>query len=114
MTDRSELTTVGHKTAELMCVLEQLAELLDSDGAHSWAVWMRKARAKLPESVDDGIAYLRSAYGGMGSFNDLVLGQRAHDGGFSWKPGYRELNEAFDTLRYQAAQLADEIRRARR
>lgn len=73
---------------------------------------MRKARALLVNADYRGIEYLLSAYGGMGSLNDLVLGQGSFDGVFAWKPGYVELNEAFDLLRGQAATLANAIRRA--
>ncbi|WP_446739925.1 DUF6966 domain-containing protein [Pseudomonas sp. TH31] len=72
---------------------------------------MRKARTLLVNADYRGIEYLLSAYGGMGSLNDLVLGQESVDGVFAWKPGYVELNEAFDLLRGQAATLANAIRR---
>ncbi len=101
---------MGPKTEELIGVLDQLATLLESDGAVRWSVWMRKARARLLDSDYSGIEYLLSAYGGMGSLNDLVLGQSRVDGLFAWRPGYVELNETFSELREHAAQLARAIR----
>ncbi|MHC8401677.1 DUF6966 domain-containing protein [Pseudomonas sp. MDT1-17] len=103
---------MGPKTEELICVLDQLATALESDGDARWSLWMRKARALLLDSDYSGITYLLSAYGGMGSFNDLILGQSYDDGVVSWKSGHVELNEKFDKLRNEAAQLADEIKRS--
>ncbi|MNP82658.1 hypothetical protein D3C76_1813750 [compost metagenome] len=57
-----------------------------------------------------GIEYLLSAYGGMGSLNDLILGQNYVDGTLSWKPGHVELNEKFIELRDKAEQLANAIK----
>ena len=103
---------MGPKTEELISVLEQLATLLENDGDTHWSLWMRKAQARLLDSDYSGITYLLSAYGGMGSFNDLVLGQSYDDGVFSWKPGHVELNQRFDKLRSDAAHLADAIKRS--
>lgn len=103
---------MGPKTEELICVLDQLATVLESDGDTHWSFWMRKARARLLDSDYSGIEYLLSAYGGMDSLNDLILGQSYVDGVFSWKPGHVELNEKFIELRNKAAQLADAIRRS--
>jgi len=103
---------MGPNTEELIEVLEQLAVLLEGDGDVHWSQWMRRARALLVSSDYRGVEYLLLAYGGMGSFNDVVLGQGSVDGVWAWKPGYVELNEAFDSLRGQAASLAGAIRRA--
>ena len=103
---------MGPKTKELVCVLEQLATVLESDGNTLWSLWVRKARARLLDSDYSGITYLLSAYGGMSSFNDLILGQSYDGGAFSWKPGHVELNKRFDKLRDDAAQLAAGIKRS--
>ena len=102
---------MGPKTEELICVLDQLAAMLESDGDTHWSLWMRKARARLMNSDYSGIEYLQSAYGGMGSFNDLILGQSDENGVLCWKPGHVELNERFDELRNDAAKLVDFIKR---
>jgi hypothetical protein len=102
---------MGPKTEELICVLDQLAAMLESDGDTHWSLWMRKARARLMDSDYSGIEYLQSAYGGMGSFNDLILGQRDENGVLCWKPGHVELNERFDELRNEAAKLVELIKR---
>jgi hypothetical protein len=102
---------MGPKTEELICVLGQLAAMLESDGDTHWSLWMRKARARLMDSDYSGIEYLQSAYGGMGSFNDLILGQSDENGVLCWKPGHVELNERFDELRNEAAKLVELIKR---
>jgi hypothetical protein len=102
---------MGPKTEELICVLDQLAAMLESDGDTHWSLWVRKARARLMDSDYSGIEYLQSAYGGMGSFNDLILGQSDENGVLCWKPGHVELNERFDELRNEAAKLVELIKR---
>jgi len=100
------------KTLELIGVLDELADVLESDGNMHWGSWMRKARARLLNSDYSGIEYLLSAYGGMGSLNDVVLGQNCKDGAFEWKPGHVELNEKFTELSSKAWKLADMIKRS--
>src|ERR1051326_700100 len=99
------------KTSELIRVLSQIAALLQSDGENHWRAWMLKAKASLEGSDYSGIEYLLSAYGGMGSFNDLILGQTMENSAFAWKQGYVELNEKLDALRGEAWQLAQAIKR---
>ena len=103
---------MGTETKELIGVLDQLALLLESDGETHWSVWIRKVRTRLLNDDASAIEHFRAAYGGMGSFNDLVLGQSQIDGVFCWKPGYVELNEKFSELRDKAAQLADSLGRS--
>lgn len=94
---------------ELFHILDQLVTVLENDGDAHWNAWMRKAQTPLVGSDYAGITYLLSAYGGMSSFNDVVLGRRYDKGVFSWEPGHLALNEKIDKLRNEAAQLAEEI-----
>lgn len=103
---------MGTETEELISVLDQLALLLESDGEAHWSMWVRKIRIRLLDADEFAVEHLRAAYGGMGSLNDLVLGQSQVDGVFCWKPGYIELNEKFSDLRAKAAKLADSLRRS--
>ena len=102
---------MGQMTEQLIDVLDQLAIVLESDGATDWSQWMRKAKAHLMNSDYYGVEYLLSAFGGMGSLNDLILGQHHVDGVWAWKPGHVELNTRFDALRSEAAALASAIKR---
>lgn len=103
---------MGKRTEELIDVLDQLVKVLESDGEMHWSRWMRKARTLLIDSDYSGITYLLSAYGGMGSFNDLVLGQIANEGPYAWAPGQVEMNDNLQELRDRCAQLAFEIQRS--
>jgi hypothetical protein len=97
---------VGGETKELIAVLEELATLIEADGQTHWSAWMREAQLCLRGSDYSGVEHLLSAYGGMGSFSDLVIGQTYRDGVFAWKPGAEEINTRLNTLRSRAYQLA--------
>lgn len=87
---------LGPKTRQLVSVLEDLeAHLTDREelGDSFWAARLLEARRRLVGSDYSGILYLLSLFGGMGSFNDLLL------------------TPAPDRLRSQAFMLADAIRR---
>lgn len=101
---------MGQKTQELICVLADLALVLEGDGEAQLAVSIRRMQARLIDSDYAGIEALLSAYGGMGSFNDLVLGQCYEGGKFSWKVGHVALNERFSALRSRAWALANAIK----
>ena len=103
---------MGPKTTELVNVLAELAAALESDGDEHWRAWMLRAKACLEQADYSGIEYLLSAYGGMGSFNDLVVGQTSVNGCFAWKPGHVELNNRVDVLRSKAWELAQAIKRS--
>lgn len=58
---------------DLADLLESTSDFLLKHGVHSWATWLAKD-AKLIRGGDYyGIEHLLSAFGGMGSLNDLVL-----------------------------------------
>ena|SRR5690348_9237122 len=97
---------------ELIETLDELAEVLDSDGASRWSSWMRTSAQRLGNGDLSGVEHLLRAYGGMGSINDLILGQTTQNGSFAWKPDYVALNERFEALRSKAWQLAQHIRRS--
>ena len=97
---------------ELIETLDELAELLDSDGASRWGSWMSTSAQRLGNGDLSGVEHLLRAYGGMGSINDLILGQTTQNGSFAWKPGYVALNERFESLRNKAWRLAQHIRRS--
>ena len=99
------------KPDELLATLDELIRLLESDGEGHWSNWLRKSRARLLNSDYSGIEHLLSAYGGMGSFNDLVICQSYENGEFKWKEGHVEKNNRLDELRGKAWELADHIRR---
>jgi len=99
-------------TKELIDVLGELITLLESDGNRHWSGWMQRAKSRLERLDYSGAEYLLSAYGGMGSFNDLILGQTQLNGQFAWKPAHVELNDRLDELRGKAWQLAQWVKKA--
>lgn len=103
---------MGPKTQELIGVLNELASILEGDGNAHWSGWIQNARTRLLNSDYSGIEYLLSAYGGMGSLNDVVLGQSYKEGVFAWKPEHIKLNEKFTALSSKAWELADAIKRS--
>lgn len=82
----------------LIDVLDALIQVLEQDGDTHWSAWMRRAKSRLAQGDDRGADDLLGAYGGMGSFNDLILGQSYQDGRFAWKPGYAETQRAVGRL----------------
>jgi hypothetical protein len=59
--------------ARLAALMEDAATLLATYDSTEWAVWLRE-NARLVSKLDfHGVQRLLAAYGGMGSFNDLLL-----------------------------------------
>jgi hypothetical protein len=107
-----DMPSMGPKTTELMKVLDELVALLERDGETKWRAWIQKAQSRLADSDYSGIQVLLGAYGGMGSFNDLVLGQSFENGIFAWKSGHEQLNNDLEKLREKAWSLATAIKRS--
>ena len=98
------------KLEELLKILDELIRLLEEDGEQHWSQWMRQSRERLLNSDYSGIEHLLSAYGGMGSFNDLILCQSYENGKFRWIDGHIEKNNRLNVLRSKAWELANEFR----
>ncbi|NOU14986.1 MAG: hypothetical protein HOO92_13655 [Methylococcaceae bacterium] len=101
---------MGPKTTQLIAVLEQIGQLLDSDGEKHWRKWLASVRSQLINSDYSGVEYLLDAYGGMGSFNDLVIGQVMVGGRLSWQTDAQEANDKLSALRGEAYELAQYIK----
>jgi hypothetical protein len=56
---------------QLLTVLEPLAILLRENGEKRWAGWIEKSTRHLQAGDLHGVDHLLSAYGGMGSINDI-------------------------------------------
>ena len=90
-------------------VLRDLIALLDADGEELWRAWMASSLKALEGNDLSGAEDLSKSFGGMGSFNDLVIGQRTKGDGFEWAPGFQEANDQLNKLRTQAFKLTKEI-----
>ena len=85
---------MGPKTKKLLLLLDEAVPLLrQHPGGDHWADWMSKAAARIRKSDFEGILGVLGAYGGMGSFTDLIL------------------DDTLDRLREEIYTLADQIRR---
>jgi hypothetical protein len=54
-------------------LLESTIELLNRYGVRGWGSWFSESIALLRQNPSTGIDKVLNSYGGMGSFNDLVI-----------------------------------------
>ena len=101
---------LNSKYKELVQILDQIIDLLEADGEAHWLEYMTTTRKLLLKADRSGIEHLLGAYGGMGSFNDLVIGQSKAHGVFQRKPSAQENNGKLASLRSRAYELAGMIR----
>lgn len=94
----------------LLHTLDALVALLEGEGEAYWAAWMRRAREQIKDGDAAGLSRVLGAYGGMGSLNDLVVGQTYVDGVFAWTDDAAERNETLSALRHTAWTLAHALR----
>jgi hypothetical protein len=95
------------KIQQLIFILEQIAHLLVTHGEHHWSAWITRDITTMKNHNANGIVHLLSAYGGMGSFNDLWLcstnGHRIDDSEVI------KVNDKLSALRSEAYALAKEM-----
>ena len=58
---------------ELLSTTDALGGLLQRYGERHWADWVIRDRERIREGDASGIDHLLSAYGGMGSLNDVLI-----------------------------------------
>ena len=100
------------KAKQLEEKLDELITLLKSDGETHWSKWMSGAKNRIERRDAGGLDRILEAYGGMGSFNDLILGHRVVKGQFQFKAGANEMNLRLSQLRTDIYTLTKELRRA--
>lgn len=61
------------RVARLLATMEEAAALLRAHGQPGWATWLERDLYRIADGDRGGIEHLLSAYGGMGSLNDVVL-----------------------------------------
>jgi hypothetical protein len=100
---------MGAKTKSLIETLTELSSLLRQHDEQHWASWIDSDLRRIGSGDLNGVTHLLSAYGGMGSFNDLVLhpanGHRVDTASIV------RVNDALSLLRSRAWILADQISR---
>lgn len=100
---------MGPKTRELCDRLRETVELLTNVGADYWADWLDESLSRIQLSDLSGVDYLLRAYGGMGSFNDLMI-TRSNGHSVSEADG-QEINMRLEVLRSALYELAADVRR---
>ncbi|MCP4143609.1 MAG: hypothetical protein GY755_25535 [Chloroflexi bacterium] len=99
------------KVEELSKILESIIAILAWDDEKHWQETIIKIKQDLDDAkIASAIRRLLGIYGGMGSFNDLVIGQNYKNGEFAWKDGAKEKNAELSTLRTKAYDLAIALR----
>jgi hypothetical protein len=99
-----------NERVQALCqVLRELIATLNKDGETHWRDWMATSLAALEANDQRGVQHLKGAYGGMGSFNDLVIGQRMGEDGLAWTADATSINDQLDALRTRAYVLATDI-----
>jgi len=63
--------------------LDETVALLQKHALEHWAKWLLEDSSWLRKGDFHGIVHLLSAFGGMGSINDLVLPERKDDARFT-------------------------------
>jgi hypothetical protein len=100
---------MGPKTAELCERLRETSALLKRSGEFHWSAWLDASLDRIENHDLSGVDHLLGAYGGMGSFNDLILtyvnGHTVPD------VEVRSVNDRLDVLRSAMHELACEVRR---
>jgi len=69
---------------ELLSALEQTIALLRGSGQLQWAERLEKDRSLIQGDDFYGVEHLLQAFGGMGSFNDLVLQPASKNAELKW------------------------------
>lgn len=59
--------------ADLLSKLDRSVAFLERVGEDKWAAWLRADMTRLKAGDAYGLEHLLSAFGGMGSLNDLVI-----------------------------------------
>lgn len=88
--------------------LDELAQFLAAHSAPFWADWISKDAARVRQGDGYGVTNFLSAFGGMGSLNDLLF--TPANGNASSVAEGNELQDRFDRLCGDAWSLAEALR----
>lgn len=100
---------MGPKTSQLCARLREASTLLQSAGEAHWTGWLEESLRRIENGDLSGIDHFLGAYGGMGSFNDLILARA--NGHTVLQAEQSAINERLAALRSAMYDLASEIRR---
>jgi hypothetical protein len=97
------------EVAELARLIEQAADLLLAHGETHWANWLRLDAQRIRNLDLRGVEHMLSAFGGMGSINDLIL--HPHNGHTLEESEVEATNERLSGLLSRIYNLAWRLRR---
>ena len=100
---------MGPKTQSLIETLDEMVSLLRRHGEAHWATWLESDRSRIRAGDFSGVTHLLSAYGGMGSFNDLILDPT--NGHLVDAGDVGRVNASLSVLKSRAWSLATDISR---
>lgn len=97
-------------TTHLLCDrLRETADLLRRVDEHHWCEWLEESLRRIESSDFLGVEHLRSAFGGMGSFNDLIIASA--NGHSISEEEHWAVNARLVELQNELCELADYLRR---
>jgi len=99
--------TQGVIRAELLPILAEMLLILERVGEEHWRVWVLERRAEIESWDEQGVRRLLGGYGGMGSFNDIVI--HPLNGHSLALDEVAATNDRFDRLRSEAYRHAQEL-----
>jgi hypothetical protein len=102
---------MGTEIHNLIAKLDELIALLKAESEVHWCNWMERVKQKLENSDYAGVEDLLGAYGGMGSFNDLVISQNAKDGEIACGSDSQAKNQQLNALRSSIWEIAVWLKR---
>jgi len=101
---------MANRKIQLIALLRETVELLEAANERGWAFRLRGDLERLEDDDGSGLDHLLSAYGGMGSLNDLYLcamnGHKVRDA------EAKTLNARLNELTSEMWQVAKELSRA--
>jgi hypothetical protein len=89
---------VDPDVARLVSLMSELASLLAAHSHSDWSQWVAKDAALIRAGDGYGLNHFLSAFGGMGSLNDIILDGRSDQ-------------KRFNALKSEAWTLATALRR---
>jgi hypothetical protein len=96
------------KTRILCDRLREATKLLRRVGENHWSEWLDDSLCRIENSDFSGIKHLRDAFGGMGSFDDLII--MSANGHVVSNDDCCAVNARLDDLRHELYELSDYIR----
>lgn len=106
--DPTDLDNMASDVNLLCNRLEEAVALLTQVREYHWSTWLREDLDRIRDGNIEGLSHLRRAFGGMGSFNDLII---STVNGHQIDPrDYETVNVKLDELRSSIFELVQLVR----